>query len=75
VTGVIDVLFGNAGNQGVVAPVTEYPEDVFDSLLAVHVRGAFLACKHGLPRMNAGGSIIITSSVVGTMAPRGPSPT
>jgi len=73
--GAIDVLFSNAGNQGVVAPVTDYPEDVFDSLLAVHVRGAFLACKYGLPRMNAGGSIIITSSVVGTMGAPGPSPT
>lgn len=65
--GKIDVLFSNAGNQGPVTPVTEYPEDVFDSLLAVHVRGAFLACKYGLPQMNDGSSIIITSSVVGAM--------
>ena len=34
-------------------------------MLAVHVRGAFLACRYGLPQMNDGGSIIITSSVVG----------
>ena len=65
------MLFGNAGNQGPVVPVTEYPEDAFDALLAVHVRGAFLACKYGLPSMNAGGSIIITSSVVGTMGAPG----
>jgi NAD(P)-dependent dehydrogenase (short-subunit alcohol dehydrogenase family) len=63
--GKIDVLFSNAGNFGVVAPVTEYPEDVFDSVLAVHVKGAFLAAKHSLPSMNDGGSIIITSSIVG----------
>jgi len=63
--GKIDVLFSNAGNFGVVAPVTEYPEDVFDSVLAVHVKGAFLAAKHALPLMNDGGSIIITSSIVG----------
>jgi NAD(P)-dependent dehydrogenase (short-subunit alcohol dehydrogenase family) len=63
--GKIDVLFSNAGNFGVVAPVTEYPEDVFDSVLAVHVKGAFLAAKHTLPHMNDGGSIIITSSIVG----------
>src|SRR5262249_54585941 len=49
--GKIDVLFSNAGNQGPVAPVIEYPEDQFDALMAVHVRGAFLACKYGLPRM------------------------
>lgn len=63
--GKIDVLFSNAGNSGVVTPVTEYPEDVFDGVIAVHVRGAFLACKYGLPLMNDGGSIIITSSIVG----------
>ena len=38
--GKIDVLFSNAGNFGTVAPIADYPEDVFDSVLAVHVRGA-----------------------------------
>jgi NAD(P)-dependent dehydrogenase (short-subunit alcohol dehydrogenase family) len=63
--GKIDVLFSNAGNFGTVAPISEYPEDVFDSVLAVHVKGAFLAAKHAVPHMNDGGSIIITSSVAG----------
>jgi NAD(P)-dependent dehydrogenase (short-subunit alcohol dehydrogenase family) len=69
--GKIDVLFSNAGNQGPVMPVTQYPEEQFDALMAVHVRGAFLACKYGLPSMNDGGSIIITSSVVGAMGAPG----
>jgi len=63
--GKIDVLFSNAGNFGVVAPIADYPEDVFDSVLAVHVKGAFLCAKHAVPLMNDGGSIIITSSVAG----------
>ena len=63
--GKIDVLFSNAGNFGLVAPVTEYPEDVFDAVLAVHIKGAFLCAKHAVPQMNNGGSIIITSSVAG----------
>jgi len=61
--GKIDVLFSNAGNAGVIAPIVDYPDDVFDRVQAVHVRGAYNACKYGLPRMNDGGSIIITSSV------------
>jgi NAD(P)-dependent dehydrogenase (short-subunit alcohol dehydrogenase family) len=69
--GKIDVLFSNAGNSGVVRPVPDYPEDVFDRVMAVHVRGAFLACKYGLPAMNDGGSIIITSSIVGVRGDRG----
>jgi len=63
--GKIDVLFSNAGNFGTVAPITDYPEDVFDSVLAVHVKGTFLTAKHAVPHMNDGGSIIITSSVAG----------
>ena len=63
--GRIDVLFSNAGNFGTVAPIESYPTEVFDSVLAVHVRGAFLAAKHAVPHMRAGGSIVITSSVAG----------
>ena len=63
--GAIDVLFNNAGNPGHVAPITEYPEEVFDRTMAIHARGAFLACKYGLPRMKNGGSLIITSSLAG----------
>jgi NAD(P)-dependent dehydrogenase (short-subunit alcohol dehydrogenase family) len=69
--GKIDLLFSNAGVSGVVAPVTHYPDDVFDSVMAVNVRGAFLACKYGLPRMNDGGSIVVTSSVVGVTSDPG----
>jgi NAD(P)-dependent dehydrogenase (short-subunit alcohol dehydrogenase family) len=69
--GRIDVLFSNAGNAGVVAPLAEYPEDVFDSVMAVHVRGAFLVCKYALPHMADFGSIIITSSVAGVIGAEG----
>ncbi|MGO9356328.1 MAG: SDR family NAD(P)-dependent oxidoreductase [Xanthobacteraceae bacterium] len=64
--GRIDVLFSNAGNFGTVKPITEYPDEVFDAVYAVHVKGAFLMCKHAVAQMNDGGSIIITSSVAGT---------
>ncbi len=63
--GAIDVVFSNAGNFGTVAPIAEFPIDVFDAVLAVHVRGAFLVCKHATPHMRDGGSVIITSSVAG----------
>lgn len=63
--GAIDVLFSNAGNAGVIAPLAEYPEEVFDDVWRVHVKGAFLACKYGIPQMRDGGSVIITSSVAG----------
>jgi NAD(P)-dependent dehydrogenase (short-subunit alcohol dehydrogenase family) len=69
--GALDVVFSNAGISGVVAPVTDYPDEVFDRVLAVHVRGAFLLCKHAVPVMSDGGSVIITSSVVGLTSDAG----
>ncbi len=63
--GKIDVLFSNAGMSGAIAPITDYPDDLFDRVMAVNVRASFLACKYGLPLMNDGGSIIITSSIMG----------
>lgn len=63
--GRLDVVVANAGISGAIAPVADYPEDVFEQVLAVHVRGAFLLCKHALPYLSDGASIIITSSVVG----------
>jgi NAD(P)-dependent dehydrogenase (short-subunit alcohol dehydrogenase family) len=69
--GPIDVLFSNAGISGVIRPVTDYPEDVFDAVMAVNLKGSFLACKYGLPGMRDGGSIIMTSSVVGVTSDPG----
>ena len=65
------MLFSNAGISGVIRPVTDYPEDVFDAVMAVNLKGSFLACKYGLPRMRDGGSIIMTSSVVGVTSDPG----
>jgi NAD(P)-dependent dehydrogenase (short-subunit alcohol dehydrogenase family) len=65
--GRIDVLFLNAGIEGVVKPLTEYPEEMYDKVLSVNVKGVWLGLKHAFPHMkeNGGGSVIITSSVAG----------
>ena len=69
--GRLDVVVSNAGIAGVIAPVADYPEDVFDQVMAVHVRGSFLVCKHALPYLHSGASIVITSSVVGLTSEAG----
>lgn len=63
----LDVLLANAGIEGPVSPISEYPDEDFDQVLAVNVRGAFLGVKHVFPvmRRGGGGSIVITSSTAG----------
>lgn len=63
--GPIDVFFNNAGIEGPLADITEFPEDEFDRVMAVNVRGVFLGMKYMLPVMRDGGSAIITSSIAG----------
>lgn len=63
--GRLDVVFSNAGISGAVAKIVDYPVDVFARTLAVHIQGAFHVLKHTTPHLNDGGSVIITSSVVG----------
>jgi NAD(P)-dependent dehydrogenase (short-subunit alcohol dehydrogenase family) len=48
----IDVLFSNAGNMGVIRPLADFPEDEFDRVLAVHVKGAFQEAAQRNIRVN-----------------------
>lgn len=66
--GQIDVLFANAGVSGTSASVADYPEDIFGDVIDVNVKGTFLTCKHTIPHMPDGGSIIVTSSIMGVTA-------
>tara|TARA_R110002111_G_scaffold172126_2_gene237655 strand:+ start:1907 stop:2677 length:771 start_codon:yes stop_codon:yes gene_type:complete len=63
--GTIDIFFNNAGIEGVVKPTVDYPEDIFDKVIAVNVKGVFLGNKYVLPKMKDGGSVILTASVAG----------
>lgn len=67
----LDFLFCNAGINGAIAPIADYPEAVFDAVMNVNVRGAFLALKHGFPQLADGASVLINASVVAVTADPG----
>lgn len=69
--GVIDAFHNNAGIEGVVAPVVSHPDDEFDRVIAVNVKGVFLGMKHVLPFMRAGGAIVNTGSTAGMVGAAG----
>jgi NAD(P)-dependent dehydrogenase (short-subunit alcohol dehydrogenase family) len=65
--GHLDVIYNNAG----IMPeadhsVVDTPVEAWDQVMAVNVRGVYLACKHAIPRMieRGSGSIINVSSFV-----------
>lgn len=63
----LDIVFANAGINGVWASIEELAPDEWDHTLAVNLRGTFLTLKYAVPYMKeSGGSMIITSSVNGT---------
>ena len=65
--GGVDVFLANAGVEGELHFIPDYPVDVFDHVMAVNVRGVWLGVRTAIPlmRQRGGGSIVITSSVAG----------
>lgn len=63
--GKIDIFFNNAGIEGEFKPISEYPEEMFDKVISVNLKGVWLGCQHVIPKMEKGGSVMITSSVAG----------
>jgi NAD(P)-dependent dehydrogenase (short-subunit alcohol dehydrogenase family) len=65
--GRIDIVFANAGINGVWAPIEELEPDEWDKTLEVNLKGTFLTVKYATPYLKKrGGSVIVTSSVNGT---------
>ena len=65
--GRLDILFANAGINGVWAPVADITPDEYDQTLDINLKGTFLSITASLPALRQqGGSIVITSSVNGT---------
>jgi len=65
--GRIDILVNNAGILGPALTTAEYPEDQWDAVIAVNLKGTFLCCKAVLSVMKkqGSGSIVNIASVAG----------
>jgi NAD(P)-dependent dehydrogenase (short-subunit alcohol dehydrogenase family) len=68
--GGVDCFFNNAGVLGAVKALVDYPEEVFDRVLAVNVKGVWLGIKTVAPLLRArgGGAIVNTASISGLFA-------
>ena len=60
------------GRDDGVAAIVEFPEEDFDRVMAVNIRGVFLGMKYVLPRMReGGGSVVNMSSALGLVGGAG----
>jgi len=63
--GSLDVVFLNSGVLH-VGTIRDTPEDVYDHLMDVNVKGTFFSMQEAIKRMGKGGVIILNSSVAGS---------
>lgn len=66
--GGLDVVFANAGINGVYAPLEELTPEEWDQTLATNLRGTFLTLKYSVPYLKSRGqgAILVTSSINGS---------
>ena len=73
--GRVDVLCNNVGIQPAdcYLPAHELPEEMWDRILDVNLKSAFLMCKYTLPQMieQGGGVVLNTASVQGLQSANG----
>jgi NAD(P)-dependent dehydrogenase (short-subunit alcohol dehydrogenase family) len=74
--GGIDIFMNNAGWQGEVKSIIDYPIEVFDKVMAINVRGVFLGLQHVLPVMVAqkAGAVVNTGSMASHIGSRNLAP-
>ena len=65
--GRLDIVFANAGINGVWAPIEELTLDDWSRTITSNLTGTFLTIKYAVPYLKKqGGNIVVTSSVNGT---------
>ena len=63
----LDIVFANAGVNGVWAPIEELSPDDWQKTLAINLSGTFYTIKYAVPHLKRqGGSVIVCASVNGT---------
>jgi len=63
--GKLDIAFNNAGIEGLFARIEDMPDEAFDSVFNINVKGVWLSCKYEIEqfrKQGTGGAIVNTSS-------------
>jgi len=71
--GRLDCAYNNAGIEGYMSGrLHEYPEEAWDRLVDINIKGVWLCLKYEIPQMleQGGGAIVNTASVAGLVGAR-----
>ena len=65
--GRLDCAFNNAGIEQALTPLPDQPEDTYDQIMDINVKGVWLSLKHEIPAMlkTGGGAIVNNASIAG----------
>ena len=71
--GQVDILLNNAGYGGPHVALADTDEALFDTILAINLKGVFLGMKYAIPAMldTGGGAIVNTASASGLVGWKG----
>ena len=74
--GGVDILFANAGTEGIVNPIEKINRADFEQVLQTNVIGVWLGMKYCVEPMKkrGGGSMIVTASIAGVVGFAGGAP-
>ena len=73
VYGRLDAAHNNAGIEGIRVPTADFPEDEWDRVMSINLKGVWLCMKYEIQQMLAqgGGAIVNTSSIAGLIGMKG----
>lgn len=71
--GRLDAAHKNAGIEGLRVPTADFPEDEWDRVIAINLKGVWLSMKYEISQMleQGGGAIVNTSSIAGLIGMEG----
>jgi NAD(P)-dependent dehydrogenase (short-subunit alcohol dehydrogenase family) len=72
--GRLDIAFNNAGIEGEWMPIAEQPEEIWDSTIAINLKGVWLCLKYEIQQMlkqGSGGAIVNMASIAGFIGSSG----
>jgi NAD(P)-dependent dehydrogenase (short-subunit alcohol dehydrogenase family) len=71
--GRLDIAHNQAGIEGAMARLADYPEEMWDRVLSINLKGIWLFMKYEIPQMlkQGGGAIVNTASIEGLIGTPG----